>query len=185
VSFYTNAAPKNVVIHRDSQRAFLVDFAECGFREDSPETSRADAGSGESHGGLGGLEEEEEEPDNPEAEYWQWAENENNPGAIALAMMRDLPGVEMDVRYPNYEKIQENVKRARLEHGGKGGDGLDGAVRESDPSHNCYGREFGIEEMGWVPTVVRHYVDSCGGPRRGALMDGYRVPELGPVGPGF
>ncbi|KXX82536.1 putative serine/threonine-protein kinase fnkB [Madurella mycetomatis] len=101
--------PRNVVVDRRSQVPFLIDFAQCDFKDRIMEPCRRwreeDDGEGEGEG-------EGEEP-NPEAEYWELVLSTDNPGAIGAVMRMKVlrnKGTELDIKYPDREKIYQDIK---------------------------------------------------------------------------
>ena len=51
----------------------------------------------------------------PEGEYWERARQHDNPGAISAVMRTRLlqqKSIELDVKFPDYYKIIEEVERA-------------------------------------------------------------------------
>ncbi|EAQ83994.1 hypothetical protein CHGG_10398 [Chaetomium globosum CBS 148.51] len=98
----TNCAPYNIVVDSHSHTPFIIDFASCRFKERLIQQWR-------DNGRMG-------DDDDPEIEYWEEVVTVNNEGAIGVAMaarLRQMKGLELSIRYPNSQKILEDMKRSK------------------------------------------------------------------------
>lgn len=98
--------PRNVVVDRRSQVPFLIDFAQCNFKDRIMEWCRRwcedDDGEGEG------------EEANPEAGYWESVMSTDNPGAIGAVMATKVlrnKRIKLDIKYPDCERIYKDIKR--------------------------------------------------------------------------
>lgn len=106
--------PRNVIVDKRTHNPFLIDFAQCSFRDDPGYSKIYDADDNESEDGGdedeeddseegGSLFEDDWESLDPEARYQRDALERDNPGAIGTVMAAKLlrgHGVRMDLRYP-------------------------------------------------------------------------------------
>lgn len=97
-----NCSPYNIVVNCNSHTPFIIDFASCWFKEQMiqqwKENGRMD------------------DDDDPDIEYWEEVVTANNEGAIGEVMtarLRQMKGLELNIRYPNSEKILEDMKRSK------------------------------------------------------------------------
>ncbi|KAF4460295.1 serine threonine- kinase fnkB [Fusarium albosuccineum] len=100
-----DSGPRNVMINQSSQKPFIVDFAQCHFKDKLFRLWEEISLDGE---------EGDEDEWNLEIEYWMRVRSSNNPASIGLVMgMRLLKtnGMKVDVNYPDYEAIISNLKR--------------------------------------------------------------------------
>ncbi|KAL6890608.1 hypothetical protein GGI43DRAFT_211159 [Trichoderma evansii] len=100
-----DCSPRNLIIDRQSQQPFMIDFAQCWLKHEmkiywGPSSESDD--------------EEEEKEENEkkdfilEDEYWYRAGSDDNPGAIGATMADRLKGergVEIKIQYLNTEKL--------------------------------------------------------------------------------
>ncbi|KAF9773464.1 hypothetical protein IL306_008705 [Fusarium sp. DS 682] len=106
-----DSGPRNVMVNRVAKIPFIIDFAQCWFKQDLIALWKEK--------GYGGLDEDENEAEdggiwNPEVEYWRRARMHNNPGSIGLVLntyLRNAKIAELDITYPDYETIISDVKR--------------------------------------------------------------------------
>ncbi len=98
-----DADPRNVVVDGRSQRPYIVDFAQCIFKNE-----------------LMALWHEWEwdcdEDWDPNVEYWKRASLGGDPQAIGMAMRVRLEekGVKLDgIEYPDYGEIMSDIKRRK------------------------------------------------------------------------
>ncbi|GAB1320672.1 hypothetical protein MFIFM68171_10882 [Madurella fahalii] len=104
--------PRNVVMDRRSQTPFLIDFAQCDFKDRMIERWHEEGEDKDKD-----EDEDEDEEPNPEAEYWVFAMSRDNPGAIGAVMRTKVlktKGIELDIKYPDNGKILENIKRLNM-----------------------------------------------------------------------
>lgn len=97
-----DAAPRNVVVDRQSQTPRIIDLAQCLFRDELV----SDWYEWEWH--------EDDDGWDPDIEYWEMVNSRHNPGAIAAVMMsliRNETGVELSIRYPDYVGIYDRIRR--------------------------------------------------------------------------
>lgn len=98
-----DCGPRNVVVEERSWKPFIIDLAQCHFKENLIaiwEKMRDEGGEDED-------EAEEEEEWDLEAEYWERARSCDNPGAIGSVMATILlkeKGITLDIKYPNKEQ---------------------------------------------------------------------------------
>ncbi|KAH6622810.1 hypothetical protein F5144DRAFT_495948 [Chaetomium tenue] len=97
-----NCAPYNIVVDSRSHTPFIIDFASCWFKERLIRQWR-------DNGVMG-------DDDDPDIEYWEKVVTVNNEGAIGAVMaarLRQMKGLELNFRYPNSQKILEDMKRSK------------------------------------------------------------------------
>ncbi len=94
-----DASPRNVVVDRRSQTPFIVDLAQCHFKDDLAELWHE-------------MEwDKEEEYWDPDVQYWERASSDQNPAAIGLvaaSRVRKM-GVTVDLAFPDYDGIIANI----------------------------------------------------------------------------
>lgn len=99
-----DCGPRNVVVDESSHRPFIIDLAQCSFKEKMVQIWEE---SGE-------YEEDEESEDwDPDIKYWDTAQD--NPGAIGAVMTRLLreKGITLDIKYPDINEIIEGIKKRK------------------------------------------------------------------------
>ena len=98
-----DAGPRNVVVDGRSQMPYVVDFAQCIFKDELMALWHEKVwGNGEEW--------------DPDVEYWERAGRGGDPKAIGVAMRARLEekGVRLDsIGYPNYEEIVRDIKRRK------------------------------------------------------------------------
>ncbi|KAH6848316.1 hypothetical protein B0I37DRAFT_161172 [Chaetomium sp. MPI-CAGE-AT-0009] len=97
-----NCAPYNIVVNSRSQTPFVVDFASCDFKEQLIQRWKD----------IGWMDDD----DDPDIEYWEAVVTANNEGAIGAVMtarLRQMKGLELNLQYPNSQKILEDMKRSK------------------------------------------------------------------------
>ena len=98
-----DADPRNVVVDWRSQRPYIVDFAQCIFKDDLMALWY------EWEWGCDG-------DWDPNVEYWERASRGGDPKAIGVAMRVRLEekGVKLDsIKYPDYGKIISDIKHRK------------------------------------------------------------------------
>jgi hypothetical protein len=106
-----DCSPWNVVVDKQSQTPYIIDFAQCYFKD---QLTKLWLESGW----------DEDEDWHPDIEYWQRVSQSQNPAAIALVAgmcVKKENGIEMVFRWPDYEGIISDVERRT------------GAKRREDP----------------------------------------------------
>lgn len=78
-----DCAPRNVVVEARTQRPFIIDLAQCEFRDRLAEVWRE-------------MDDTDDEDWNPDVEYWQLMRQSNNPGKIGATIVRQLQAAERD-----------------------------------------------------------------------------------------
>lgn len=106
-----DCAPRNVVVDRCSLTPFIIDLAQCSFKDKMVEAWEARGEDGEDEGEEG----EEGEDWDPDVEYWHIAGTRDNPGAIGAVMARMLrkKGITLDIRYPDIDKLIGSIKHSK------------------------------------------------------------------------
>lgn len=101
-----DCSPRNVVVNRHTQTPFIIDLADCGFRDGmvkrwekiGPEVMEYwDEGKKWC----------------PEAHWWEQVYSTDNPGAIGSVManrIRRKRGVELQLKYPDYNRICTDLR---------------------------------------------------------------------------
>ncbi|KAH6884901.1 hypothetical protein B0T10DRAFT_517592 [Thelonectria olida] len=94
--------PRNVMVDQHSHSPFLIDLAQCTFKDDLIE--------------LWGTENEEEEEEAegwpPEVKYWDLVRSRGNHCAIGAVMTKRLEndrGIKLNIQYPNCDKLVEDA----------------------------------------------------------------------------
>ncbi|EPE03085.1 hypothetical protein F503_08699 [Ophiostoma piceae UAMH 11346] len=102
-----DCGPRNVVVDERSQKPFIIDLAQCYFKEKliaACETIR-DEDASDQEDQVDGEDGDDEEWD-LEAEYWERVRSSDNPGAIGSVMVTILlkeKGLTLDITYPGRE----------------------------------------------------------------------------------
>ncbi|KAF8202518.1 hypothetical protein BJ912DRAFT_842750 [Pholiota molesta] len=89
-----DCGPRNVVVDERAQTPFIIDLAQCCFRDKMIEAWEE---AGEASG-------EEDEDWDPDVEYWERVMGFDNPGAIGAVMTTILlqtKGMKLDIKYPD------------------------------------------------------------------------------------
>jgi hypothetical protein len=104
-----DCAPRNVMVKQgDSHTPFIIDFAQCRFKDRLIKLWE-DIGRGDENS-------EEEEEWNPDVEYCERLHEGSNPAAIGAVMTTRLlraTGMKLDIKYPNYDMIIDGIKRGK------------------------------------------------------------------------
>ncbi|KAI5862901.1 hypothetical protein GGS23DRAFT_570041 [Durotheca rogersii] len=96
-----DCAPRNVVVDKRSQTPFIIDLAQCGFKDKMIEAWK---------------EWDEDEDWDPDVDYCEQMITRDNPGAIGAVMrmrLQRIKGMELDINYPNCMKIIDDIKRCK------------------------------------------------------------------------
>ncbi|EAQ84257.1 hypothetical protein CHGG_10661 [Chaetomium globosum CBS 148.51] len=101
--YMEDCAARNVVVDARTQKPFIVDLAQCEFRDKLAEMWRE-------------MDDNDEDWD-PDVEYWQLMQQSNNPAKIGSPMVRQLQlqrGIELQgITYPDYDGIIRDVRRKK------------------------------------------------------------------------
>jgi hypothetical protein len=132
-----DCGPRNVMVDSHSQSPFIIDFAQCQFKDqitdpqefwDVIERMREEADKengvegktedGKTEEGVAESEEEEEESEDwdPEIDYWERVACDRNDWAIGGVLATRLlktRGFKLDIKYPDARKIIEELKAAK------------------------------------------------------------------------
>jgi len=101
--FMEDAAPRNVVVDAQTQKPFIIDLAQCHFRDKMVEGWRERPWS-------------QDKGWDPDVEYWEWMQQRNNPAAVGVVMKPRLllqKGMELDLNFPDHEKLTRDIKREK------------------------------------------------------------------------
>ncbi|KAM5385594.1 hypothetical protein ACJZ2D_000793 [Fusarium nematophilum] len=103
----SSAAPQK----HDGQDTFIIDFAECWFKDRLIQAweERDDSGP-EDHEGQ---EDDDDEAWDPEVEYWERVISTDNTGAIGSVMamlVLKAKGMKLDIKYPDCQRIIQDIK---------------------------------------------------------------------------
>ena len=93
-----DCAPRNVVVDAHSQSPFIIDFAQCCFKDKLIKMWE----------GMDATDGEQVEDWDPETEYWEMVLRENNPAAIGAVMVTRVlrtNNLKLEIDYPNYEGL--------------------------------------------------------------------------------
>ncbi|KUI68917.1 hypothetical protein VM1G_04586 [Cytospora mali] len=103
---------RNVVVDGETQRPFLIDFAQCYFKDKMFDESGSEtASSKEDEDFEVGVESD------IDVEYINCVRSNDNPGAIGSIMttiMKRQKGMELDIRYPDWDKVIEDIRRSKV-----------------------------------------------------------------------
>ncbi|KAI1461453.1 hypothetical protein F4805DRAFT_283554 [Annulohypoxylon moriforme] len=103
-----DCGPRNVMVHKHLQTPFIIDLAQCYFKDKIIEAWKGTWESDEDED-----EDEDAEDLNPDVEYWRRAMRSDNPGAIGAVMktlLLEAKGIQLDVKYPDCNKIINDIK---------------------------------------------------------------------------
>jgi hypothetical protein len=103
-----DCAPRNVVVDASTKKPFIIDLAQCQFRDKLVQDWLE-----------WGWAEDDEEWD-PNVEYWEWVTQRGNPGAIGAVMMTRLlreKGLRMAVELPDHEEMLRKLKESKARGG--------------------------------------------------------------------
>jgi hypothetical protein len=102
-----DCAPRNVMVKQgDSQTPFIIDFAQCWFKDRLIKLWEDI--------GLGDEDSEDEEEWNPDVEYCQRLRSHDNPadiGAVMANLLLRATGMKLDIKYPDYDKMIDDISR--------------------------------------------------------------------------
>jgi hypothetical protein len=103
--FMEDCAPRNVVVDSRTQRPFIIDLAQCEFRDRLAEVWQA-------------IDDDDDDEDSdPDVRYWQLMRQSNNPGKIGAPMVRRLQlqkGMKLQgLTYPDYDGIIRDLRRRK------------------------------------------------------------------------
>ncbi|RYP81175.1 hypothetical protein DL769_002123 [Monosporascus sp. CRB-8-3] len=98
-----DCGPRNVLVDKRSQSPFIIDLAQCCFKDKLIEAWKNTEES----------DEEEVQDWDPDVEYWQRVLQYDNPGAIGAVMTTRLlnaKGFKLDIKYTDCNKIIDDIK---------------------------------------------------------------------------
>ncbi|KAI6750651.1 hypothetical protein HG530_014547 [Fusarium avenaceum] len=103
-----DSGPRNVVVDKATHVPFIVDLAQCTFKNDLFQLWEAEGFDSDS-------EEEEENGDdrNLEVEWWSRIRARENPASIGLLMTKRLlktHGLKLEFQYPDYQQLIQTAK---------------------------------------------------------------------------
>ncbi|KAH6949479.1 hypothetical protein DER45DRAFT_599946 [Fusarium avenaceum] len=103
-----DSGPRNVVVDKATHTSFIVDLAQCTFKNDMFQLWEAEGFDSDS-------EEEEENGDdrNLEVEWWSRIRARENPASIGLLMTKRLlktHGLKLEFQYPDYQQLLDAAK---------------------------------------------------------------------------
>ncbi|KAK4153649.1 hypothetical protein C8A00DRAFT_43468 [Chaetomidium leptoderma] len=101
-----DCAPRNVVVDKQSQTPYIVDLAQCNFRDELAKTWH----KWKWH--------ESDDDWDPDVEYWEQVDSEDNTGAIGAVMVHRVQretGVKLEIKYPGYTAIISGIQRRKAE----------------------------------------------------------------------
>ncbi|KAG7294345.1 hypothetical protein NEMBOFW57_004416 [Staphylotrichum longicolle] len=90
-----DCGPRNVVVDKRSQTPFVVDLAQCDFKDKLIEEWRE----------YGRHEKEGWDPDTEYCDQLRLASNHGEVGVIMTTLLRRSAGLDVVIRYPKYEKV--------------------------------------------------------------------------------
>ncbi|KAK4242090.1 hypothetical protein C8A03DRAFT_40512 [Achaetomium macrosporum] len=99
---HRSAAPHNVVVNSRTQTPYIVDFANCDFKDRMIKLWKE----------IGRLDDD----DDGEIEYWENVVTQNNEqaiGGLMAARLQRAKGVKLDIKYPDCDRILRDLKRSR------------------------------------------------------------------------
>jgi hypothetical protein len=104
-----DCAPRNVMVKQgDPQTPFIIDFAQCCFKDKLIKRWEEI--------GLGDEDSEDEEEWNPDVEYCERLRNSDNPadiGAVMANLLLRATGMKLDIKYPDYDMLIDETKRSK------------------------------------------------------------------------
>ncbi|KAH6842304.1 hypothetical protein B0I37DRAFT_381642 [Chaetomium sp. MPI-CAGE-AT-0009] len=98
-----DCAPRNVVVDMHLQKPFIIDLAQCLFKDKMVKRWLEN-----------GYADDDDDWD-PEEEYWERVAQHNNPAAISSVMRTRVlrqKGIELDMKFLDHDKIIAEVRRA-------------------------------------------------------------------------
>ncbi|KAM0338547.1 hypothetical protein ACHAPU_011282 [Fusarium lateritium] len=104
-----DSGPRNVVVDKATHKPFIVDLAQCTFKNDMFqlwETEGFDSDSEEEEEGNG-------HERNLEVEWWSRIRARENPASIGLLMTKRLlkaHGLKLEFQYPDYQQMLQAAK---------------------------------------------------------------------------
>ncbi|KAJ4404702.1 hypothetical protein N0V82_010445 [Gnomoniopsis sp. IMI 355080] len=123
-----DCSPWNVVVEETSRRPFLVDLAQCQFRdemfaeledsssedEEGEDQDAKNQQAGDKYSGTGS----DESDWDPDVAYWEAVRNSNGTAALGQGMarrLRDTKGIGIVPEYPDYKGIIAGIKSEKKE----------------------------------------------------------------------
>ncbi len=102
--FMEDCAPRNVVVDARTQKPFIIDLAQCRFKDRMVEDWRE-------------MEWDDDDDWDPDVEYWEQMRQSKNPADIGCVMgprLRLEKGMELHgITFPDYDGIIEEIKRRK------------------------------------------------------------------------
>ncbi|KAM0229981.1 hypothetical protein ACHAP5_011482 [Fusarium lateritium] len=111
-----DSGPRNVVVDKATHKPFIVDLAQCTFKNDIFQLW-------ETEGFETDSDEEQEASGNerdPEVEWWRRIWSRENPASIGLLMTKRLlktHGFKLEFQYPDYQQLLQAVKASAASPG--------------------------------------------------------------------
>jgi hypothetical protein len=108
--------PRNVVVDQSSQAPFIIDFADCTFRDEMMQGWDEYREQWISQWPEDADEADEALDPDPEIQFWKNVCCVNNPADIGLVMttiLRNQKGMTLDVKLHDHQKIINDMRAAR------------------------------------------------------------------------
>jgi hypothetical protein len=103
-----DCAPRNVMVDARIQKPFIIDLAQCLFKDKMvADWLKRGWTRGDGDGGYDW---------DPDVEYWERVAQRNNPAAIGAVMRTRLlqqKGMKLDIKFQDYDKIQGEIRRSK------------------------------------------------------------------------
>ncbi|KUI54959.1 hypothetical protein VP1G_02391 [Cytospora mali] len=103
---------RNVVVDGKAQRPFLIDFAQCYFKDKMFDDSGSEAGSVKEDGDS--VTDVEHDVD---VEYMNCARTHGNPvaiGSVMATILKRQKGMKLEIRYPDWDQVIEDIRRSKV-----------------------------------------------------------------------
>ena len=103
-----DCAPRNVFVDRRTQTPYMIDLAQCLFRDELVVQWHK-------------WNLQEEEGWDQDVQYWKFVDIRDNTKAIGLVMadrVRRATGVGLEIKYPDFTEIKRSVRREKAEAAG-------------------------------------------------------------------
>lgn len=109
-----DCGPRNVMFDREFQRPFIIDLAQCTFKNELRELWEELEPDEREELFRDEFDDDGEWEWDPEAEWWARLRERENPGAIGAVMatrIRREKGVALKLQYPDYTKMIDEIRR--------------------------------------------------------------------------